>query len=76
MQTLQREFSLSNDWTAVSTAAPQQMNGCDCGVYCCQFIKHAYFDRQIPKWDQKDVIQLRSMMALELYEGSLRWFGD
>lgn len=76
MQTLQRQFSLSDNWTALSIAAPQQLNTCDCGVYCCQFIKYAYFDRPIPKWDKKDSIKLRSMMILELYEGSLRWFGD
>jgi Ulp1 family protease len=76
MQTLQREFSLSDGWTTLSTAAPQQLSSCDCGVYCCQFIKYAYFDRPIPKWDKKDAIQLRNMMTLELYEGSLRWFGD
>ena len=55
---------------------PQQKNNFDCGIYCCQFLKYSYFGRSIPKWDTKDLIQLRRMMVIETYEGSLRWFEE
>jgi Ulp1 family protease len=51
----------------------QQLNGYDCGIYTCQWIKHLAFGRGIPDWSGIDCDDFRKMMCLELAEGQLRW---
>lgn len=51
-----------------------QTNSYDCGVFCAQFIKFVYFKRELPKWNDSDILEIRNMMTMELYEQTLRWF--
>jgi hypothetical protein len=77
VQILKEKIPLPDEWRFQEIEGiPQQRNSFDCGVYCCQFIKYTYFGRSIPKWETKDAGQLRRMMAMEMYEGSLRWFEE
>lgn len=60
-------------WKIIHEAVPMQRNTFDCGVYASQFIKFLYLQKEIPSWSQQDINKLRMVMALEIYEGSLRW---
>jgi len=73
-QALRAFLQLKDGWTAVEKEVPQQPNTWDCGVYCAQFIKHAFFRQTIPEWTEDELIQLRHMMAIEIYESSVRWY--
>jgi Ulp1 family protease len=75
MQTLRQKLPLDNGWSMEELAVPQQRNNDDCGVFCCQFMKFAALGKQIPIWKSEgDIILIRKMMAVEIYEGRLRWF--
>jgi sentrin-specific protease 1 len=75
MQILYKNIPLSDDWSKEEDQdIPQQKNSYDCGVYCCQFMKFASLGKQVPPWTEHDIPQIRRMMAMEIYEGGLRWF--
>lgn len=80
MQILRKNIPLSLDWSMEEDkTVPQQKNSHDCGIYCCQFMKFAALDslRPIPQWTSElDLLQIRRMMAMEIYEGILRWFTE
>ncbi|KAF8803049.1 cysteine proteinase [Phlegmacium glaucopus] len=76
-QILKEKIPLPDDWRLQEVQGiPQQGNSFDCGIYCCQFLKYTYFGSPIPNWEAEDADQLRRMMAMEIYEGSLRWFKE
>jgi len=76
-QILKEKLPLQVEWRLQETGGiPQQENSYDCGIYCCQFIKYTYFGKSIPQWETKDLDPLRRMMAMEVFEGSLRWFKE
>lgn len=60
-------------WAILQYRVPQQQNISDCGIYCCQWIKHLAFRVALPDWWSHDCSDFRVMMFLELSEGKLRW---
>lgn len=65
--------TLDGNWKVIHKDVPIQRNTFDCGVYTSQFIKFLYLQEEIPSWSQRDIDKLRRVMALEIYEGSIRW---
>jgi len=68
-------LELEPNWTEkINPGVPQQVNGYDCGAFCCQFMKfERYGSSPMPNWSSEDMKDLRKMMVLELYEERLRW---
>lgn len=75
-QSIKNDLELGEGWKSAECKVPQQQNGVDCGVWCAQFMKYAYFGHanSIPDWTTGDIAKLREMMAFEIYEGSIRWY--
>ncbi|KAF8815345.1 cysteine proteinase [Phlegmacium glaucopus] len=77
-QTIYKQIPLSNGWSkAEDLTVAQQKNGHDCGVYCCQFMKFSALGRPVPLWtSEHDLLWIRRMMAMEIYQRGLRWFPE
>lgn len=74
IQAFKDTFTLDPCLRVVHAQVPTQPNTFDCGVYASQFIKFSYFQQKLPEWRRTDIAALRKLMALEIYEGSLRWY--
>ena len=60
-------------WAILQYWVPQGKNMNDCGIHCCQWIKHLAFRVPLPDWWSEDCNDFRIMMFVELGEGELRW---
>lgn len=60
-------------WKVKTMTVREQLNGYDCGIYTCQWLKHLAFRVSPPDWSANDCCDFRVMIYLELAQGRLRW---
>jgi Ulp1 family protease len=64
---------LKKEWELKVVDVPQQENTFDCGIYALQTIKCLVLKTDPPKWLPTHMEPMRSMMAMEICEGAIRW---
>ncbi|KAI6184361.1 Ulp1 protease [Aphelenchoides bicaudatus] len=64
------KYSIKNLRLIPQYAGPRQMNGCDCGVFACQFAEF-YSRRARFDFSQDDIPRLREQMVYEIVNKSL-----
>jgi sentrin-specific protease 1 len=67
-----KELDMS-DWTVYTprTAVPQQSNGYDCGVFCCQFAECCAAEKSF-RFSQQNMPDYRKSMVVEILRAKLR----